>query len=200
MAGPAGVPAVHHDVIWRLSVSQYHDMIRAGILTEDDPVELLEGWLVYKMPTNPWHRLVTQTLRSDLDGLLPEGWHVNAQEPITTASSEPELDISVVRGKRHDYRDRHPGAADLGLVVEVSDATLERDQGWKKRLYAQAGSAVYWIINLVDRRVEVYQKPAGPAEKPDYQVQQFYAVNEEVPLILENQIVGSILLQKLLNG
>ena len=148
-------------------------MIRASILTEDEPVELLEGWLVYKMPKKPVHRLVNQALRETLEGLAPAGWHVNAQEPITTATSEPEPDISVVRGKRHDYKDRHPGPADVGLVVEVSDATLERDQGWKKRLYAQARIAVYWVVNLVDYRIEAYQEPTGPGEEPNYQVRYF---------------------------
>src|SRR5438034_2809316 len=92
VTGLTEVPAIPKDLIWRLSVNQYHEMIRAGILTEDDPVELLEGWLVFKMPKKPLHRLVTQALRDFLDGLIPADWHVNVQEPVTTATSEPEPD------------------------------------------------------------------------------------------------------------
>jgi Uma2 family endonuclease len=200
MTGLPGGPAIPNDFIWRLSVNQYHDMIRAGILTEDDPVELLEGWLVFKMPKKPLHRLVTQALRDFLDGLLPAGWHINVQEPVTTATSEPEPDISMVRGKRHDYKDRHPGPTDLGLVVEVSEATLERDQGWKKKMYAQARIAVYWVVNLVDRCVDVYLEPTGPGEEPDYRVQRRYGLTDEVPFSLENQLYGTVVLENLLNG
>src|SRR5438105_7391720 len=92
----SGSPAVLRDFIWRLSVSQYHNMVQTGVLTEDDPVELLEGWLVQKMPTKPLHRLTTEAIREALEGLLPVGWHVNVQEPITTETSEPEPDVSVV--------------------------------------------------------------------------------------------------------
>src|SRR5919106_6095054 len=84
------------EVIWRFNVDQYHAMIRTGILTEDDPVELLEGWLVTKMPKNPRHGVVTQQTREALARVLPSGWYVNTQEPITTVDSEPEPDIAVV--------------------------------------------------------------------------------------------------------
>src|SRR6266851_3947866 len=90
--------AVPTDVIWRFSVDQYHAIIRAGILTEDDPVELLEGWLVTKMPKNPRHRVVTRLIREALENLGAPGWYVDTQEPLTTADSEPEPDVMVVRG------------------------------------------------------------------------------------------------------
>lgn len=69
---------VPSDPVWRLSVGQYQQMVRAGILTEDDPVELLEGWLITKMPKNPPRRLATQLTRESLAGLLPTGWFVDA--------------------------------------------------------------------------------------------------------------------------
>ena len=126
----ADMPAVSLPTmpIWRLSVEQYHRMIRFGILTDDDPVELLEGWLITKMPKNPPHRLSTQLTREAIARLLPPGWYVDAQEPITTEDSEPEPDVVVVRGERHDYRDHHPREHDVALVVEVADTTLQRDR------------------------------------------------------------------------
>src|SRR5437899_3211819 len=110
----AAVPA---EPIYRLSVAQYHAMIRADILTEDDPVELLEGWLVVKMPKNPPHRLSTGLTRTALERVVPAGWYVDTQEPITLEDSEPEPDVAVVRGDRRQYADHHPGPQDLALSV-----------------------------------------------------------------------------------
>jgi len=75
--------AVPTDPIWRLSVEQYHAMIQAGILTEDDPVELLEGWLVTKMPKNPAHRVATRLIRQALEARISADWYVDTQEPIS---------------------------------------------------------------------------------------------------------------------
>ena len=84
-----------NDLIWRLSVEQYHEMIRGGILTSDDPVELLEGWLIYKMPKSPRHSVTTQLTRRALEAVAPAGWYVDTQEPVTLGDSEPELDVMV---------------------------------------------------------------------------------------------------------
>ncbi len=190
--------AVSTDVIWRFSVDQYHAMIRTGILTEDDPVELLEGWLVTKMPKNPRHSVITQLTREVLAHLLPSGWYVDTQEPITTADSEPEPDIVVVRGERRQYLDHHPSPQDVALVVEVADSTLQRDRSLKKRLYAAAGIPVYWIINLLNGQIEVYTDPSGPGEQPNYHQQQTYGPIDTVPLMIEDREVGRLTVRDLL--
>jgi len=186
------------DPIWQLSIAQYHQMIALGILTDDDPVELLEGWLVTKMPKNPPHRLTTQLTREAISMLLPAGYYVDAQEPITTDASEPEPDVMIVRGQRRDYRDRHPGPQDIVLVIEVSDTTLQRDRTLKKPIYARGGIPVYWIINLPERQIECYTNPSGPAEYPDYQHRQDYQPTDPIPLAISNQIVGVITVAELL--
>src|SRR5262245_49846698 len=107
--GPAPPATVPDEPVWRLTVEQYHEMLRAGILHDGCPVELLEGVLVAKMTKYPPHTPATQLLREALAHLLPDGWFVNDQEPITTLDSEPEPDVSVVRGRRRDFQDRHPG-------------------------------------------------------------------------------------------
>ena len=147
------------DALWRVSVAQYHAMIDSGALTEDNPIELLQGWLVQKMPKKPRHSTITRIIRKLLAELMPQGWYVDSQEPMTTADSEPEPDIMIVRGTVMDYLDRHPGPEDVALVVEVSDATLNRDQTLKKQLYAAAAVPVYWVVNLPDNQVEVYSRP-----------------------------------------
>lgn len=154
-------PPLAADPIWRLSVDQYHAMIDAGILDEDSPVELVEGILLEKMPKKPPHRLTAEEIRAALAAVLPAGWHILTQEPITLTDSEPEPDVVVARGANRDYPDRHPGPGDIAMVIEVSDSTLGRDRGIKQRVYARAGIPVYWIADLINRRVEVRTEPRG---------------------------------------
>jgi Uma2 family endonuclease len=173
-------------------------MTQTGILTDDDPIELLEGWLVTKMPKNPPHRLSTQLTREALARLLPSQWHVNDQEPITTEDSEPEPDVSIIRGERRQYLERHPAPHEVSLVVEVADATLLRDRTSKKRLYARAAIAVYWIINLVEQQIEVYTMPSGNIDEPDYRQRRDYALDDSIPLIIDDQEIGHLRVRDLL--
>ena len=167
-------------------------MIQAGILTNDDPVELLDGLLVPKMPNNPLHRAVTQILRQTLEAVTSEGWYVDSQEPITLDSSEPEPDVMIVRGNTCDYLDRHPGSADLALVVEIADSSLQQDRTVKKTLYAQAGILVYWLVNLPEQRVEVFSKP----DDGDYQAAAIYRLNDELPLMILHQQIALLSVHK----
>jgi Uma2 family endonuclease len=200
---PAGqpaklAPAVPSDPIWRLSVRQYHWMTRAGMFTDDDPIELLEGWLVSKMPKNPPHRTVTRRAFDSIARLLPAGWYVDSQEPITTPDSEPEPDVIVVRGESEQYFDRHPGPEDLALVIEVADSTVHRDRTLKKRIYARAGISCYWIINLPEKQIEVYMSPSGAGSQPSYKERQDYFLTDDLPLILDGQEVGRLPVRDLL--
>jgi Uma2 family endonuclease len=191
----AGIPDVP---IFRLTVEQYVAMVETGILTEDDPVELLEGWLVHKMTKRPDHMVATGCILDLFPHVLPAGWFLNLQDPVTTPDSLPEPDAAVIRGTRRDYRPRRPAAADVGLVVEVADTTLRQDQGPKKRLYARAGIAVYWIVNLVDSRIEVYTEPSGPTEVPDYGKRQTYGPEDTIPMVLDGVEAGNLAVQDLL--
>src|SRR5687768_4706512 len=111
--------------VFRLSVEQYHTMIETGGLTDDDPVELLEGVLVFKPSKNPKHGVAVRLLTTVMDRLLPPDWHFLAQEPVTLADGEPEPDGAVVHGDARSYPNRHPGPADVAIVIEVADTTLE---------------------------------------------------------------------------
>jgi Uma2 family endonuclease len=173
-------------------------MVESGILTDDDPVELLEGWLVSKMPKNPPHRLTTRLIREALEGIVPAGWYIDSQEPVTFTDSEPEPDVMIIRGQPRDYLDRHPGPYDLALVVEVADLTLRRDQTDKKRLYARAGVPVYWVVNLPTGRIEIYSDPTGPAKKPDYRQQQNYSRGDTLPVVIGGMEVGRLPVEALL--
>ena len=186
-------------LLWRLSVDQYHQMIRAGILTEDDRVELLEGLLVTKMPKNEPHILALKLAYRVLDRALPDGWHVANQDPVVIPPhNEPEPDLSVVRGSPHDYGDHKPGPRDVTLVVEVADTSLAYDREIKKPIYARAGIPYYWIVNLPDNRLEVSSDPTGPAEEPNYRRRQDFGPADAVSLVIEGHEVGRIDVRELL--
>ncbi|WP_242040796.1 hypothetical protein [Coleofasciculus sp. FACHB-1120] len=89
------IAAVPTEPVWRLSVEQYHQMIRLGILSNDDPVELLDGWLVYKTPKNPPHRATTKLTRNALEAIIPEGWYVDTQEPIPARCKRLAWSVTV---------------------------------------------------------------------------------------------------------
>lgn len=182
----------------RLSVDQYHKMMRTGILRSGDPIEFLEGLLVIKMSKNPPHVFANSRLHDLLSQLVPAGWFVNSQDPITTLESEPEPDGSVIRGSRRDYLNRHPAPQDVGLIGEVADSSLTYDRGIKKRVYARAAIPVYWIINLEDRCIEVYTDPTGPADEPDYRQRQVFGENDLVPVVLDGMEVGKLEVKALL--
>jgi Uma2 family endonuclease len=190
--------AVPDEPIYRLSVEQYHAMARAGILDEDAPVELLEGWLVRKMTKYPPHSVVTTLVRQALERLLPEGWYVPSQEPITTRDSEPEPDLMIVRGEPREYLDHHPAPEDVALIIEVADTSLRRDRGTKKRIYARAAVRVYWIVNLIDRQIEVYTEPASTGKRPDYRQRLDYGPEGVIPVVLDEVEVGQLAVGELL--
>jgi Uma2 family endonuclease len=184
--------AVPDDCVWTLTVEQYHAMAREGILTDEDAVELVEGLLLQKMTKHPPHTLATGLTQDALLAILPKGWFVNVQDPVTTVDSEPEPDLTVVRGRRREYGGRHPGPADVALLVEVADDSLRRDRSRKKRAYARASIAVYWIVNLVDRQIEVYTDPTGPADKPDYRNHHDYGPGTSVAVVIDCKEVGRL--------
>ncbi len=183
---------------WRLSVEQYHEMARAGILTEDDPVELLEGWLIYKMTGSTPHTLSTTLIRQSLESLIPMGWFVNSQAPLTLEDSEPEPDVIIVRSNPRDDAEPPFTAQLVALVVEVADATLERDRGIKRRIYARAGIPAYWLVNLNANCLEVYTAPAGESREADYRQLQVCKLSDSVPVIIEGQEIAQLAVRELL--
>ena len=177
---------------YRFSLDQYHRMAELGILEENNQVEFLEGILVNKMTKNRAHSLATRRLRILLEGIIPAGFYVDSQEPTSTVDSEPEPDAMVIRGRPEDYQLRQPEAAQVPLIAEVADSSLQHDRGWKKRIYARAGIPVYWIVNLVQRQIEVYTQPSGDVENPDYGDCQIFSISQDLPVVLDGKEVGRI--------
>jgi Uma2 family endonuclease len=189
---------ITHERILRMSVEQYQAMVQANILTEDDPVELLEGWLVQKSARHPRHQVVTGLIYRALERFVGGGWYVDSQEPITTADSEPEPDVIVIRGELVNFLQRHPQPHEIALVVEVAEATVRRDRGAKKRIYARAGIPVYWLVNLVNQTVSVYAEPDSAASPPDYRRHKLYCPGEEIPVVVDGTVIGQLAVNEIL--
>ena len=163
-AAPTPLPGA--PVLYRMTVDEYE---RIGAMLDDPRVELIDGYLVKKMPRKPEHKWATKAALKTLDALLPPGWTSQKEEAVRIpAYDEPEPDIAIIRGSDDDWKHRNPDPADVALLVEVSDSTLAEDRKMAE-LFARAGIPVYWIVNLVDGQVEVYSNP-GPAGYASFEV------------------------------
>ncbi len=182
----------------RFSVARYQRMIETGILTSEDKVELLENCVVLKMSKNPPHESTLQQMLRPLLRSLPPDWDLRIQAAVSLTDSQPEPDFTVVRGTAADYKHRHPGPGDIGIAIEVADTSLLRDQRDKTRIYARGGIPCYWIVNLIDRRVEVYTQPSGATPLPSYTSFQVYQPGDAIPFVLDGNIVGTIPVNALL--
>jgi Uma2 family endonuclease len=138
---------------------EYDELIKSGFFVEDEPIELLGGQLIVAEPKGSPHSTAVALTVEALRAAFGSGWLVRVQDPIALdAESEPEPDVAVVPGRALDYLAEHPACP--ALVVEVAESSLAFDRGHKGSLYARAGLADYWIVNLVDEVFEVYRGPA----------------------------------------
>jgi Uma2 family endonuclease len=193
-ATPLAIPSDPAE-FYRLTVDQYERMVADGTIAEDEPVELLDGILVRTMPKGPRHETAVWRARRRIEREVPEGWHVRSEASVRIPDyNEPQPDVSVVRGDGDAYEGRHPGPGDLGLLVEVAEATLSRDRGEKRANYARAGITAYWIVNLVDDRLEVYSGPADGVYPPPAILRR----QDSVDLVLDGRLVTRIAVADLL--
>jgi Uma2 family endonuclease len=140
---------------WRRA--EYERLVDLGVF-RGEPIELIGGQLVVAEPQGAYHASAISAAEYTLRAVLPPGWIVRTQLPVSLdEESEPEPDLVVVPGRPADYRGTHP--ARPALAVEVAESSLEFDREQKGSLYARAGIPEYWIVNLVDRIVEVYREP-----------------------------------------
>ncbi len=141
----------------RWTREEYHRLGELGILPEDEPVELLDGQLIVAEPKGTPHTTAVSLAVDALRRAFGAGWLVRQEGPIALDDgSEPEPDVVVVPGGPRDYLVDHP--ARPALVVEVADTSLLLDRHHRGNAYARAGLPDYWIVNLVDRRLEVYRR------------------------------------------
>ena len=175
----------------QFSVAEYHKLIEIGVLKSSEPYELLEGWIVKKMPINPAQASSIRKLTASLMSRFHPEWVVSVQLPITTARSEPEPNIVIAEGPYEKYDARHPSPLESELVIEVSSSSLSIDRGFKLGVYASAKVPQYWVVNLIHHRVEVYTKPKA-GKNPTYKSRVDYVKGDEIPLVLAGKPVGTL--------
>jgi Uma2 family endonuclease len=144
---------------------EYERLVDLGAFEDGEPVELIGGQLIVAEPKGSEHATAVEMAGYALRAAVPAGWIVRGQNPISLDDeSAPEPDIAVVRGSLTDYRHAHP--ARPALIIEVAETSLRFDRIEKGSLYARAGIVDYWIVNLVDRVVEVYRDPEADLTAP----------------------------------
>jgi Uma2 family endonuclease len=144
----------------RFSVKDYYRMVETGVLPPDARVELLEGRIIDMSPIGPLHGGVTNHLVEIFAAASRGRWRTSVQNPLHLGEhSEPQPDVMLLKPDPDYYRKRHPVAADVFLLVEVSDTTLELDREQKLPSYGRAGIPEAWIVNLNQSVIEVYREP-----------------------------------------
>jgi Uma2 family endonuclease len=142
------------------TVEEYHRMAEAGILSEDDRVELIEGELVTMSPIGSRHAACVKRLVRLLDRAVGDRAIVGAQDPIRLgARSEPQPDVALLRYRPDFYASAHPGPEDVLLVVEVAETSADSDRSLKIPLYARYGIPEAWLVDLLEERIEIYRHP-----------------------------------------
>ncbi|PYN78548.1 MAG: hypothetical protein DMD97_06205 [Candidatus Rokuibacteriota bacterium] len=149
----------------RWTRAEYEHLIEIGIFRPGEPVELMDGDLVVSEPQGSAHCTAIGLVEDALRAALPAGWFVRSQGPLALDDdSEPEPDVALIPGARRAYAQQHP--ARPALVIEVSESSLALDRDYKGSLYARAHLDDYWIVNLIDRVVEVYRQPVPDSSAP----------------------------------
>jgi Uma2 family endonuclease len=144
---------------------EYDRLIDVGFFRPGEHLELLGGELVVSEPQGTLHATAVGLVEDTLRACFASGWVVRVQMPIALDDeSEPEPDVAVVPGTRYHYTTAHPSRP--ALLVEVAESSLAEDRGAKAALYARGGITDYWILNLVDRVLEVYRNPLTATAQP----------------------------------
>ena len=182
-----------HPRPYLISVDLYDRMVDAGIFGDRSPIYLWKGQLVEPMTNGPHHEMSLTVLLQRLVRFAPDEWHVHSGGPTRLDDhSEPEPDLTVVRGSPRDYKTRHPTANDVALVIEVADSSRKFDEGEKLERYAAGAVPEYWVVNLRERCINVYTQPEATAAGSRYVGHQRFGPDEEVPVILDGREVGRI--------
>jgi Uma2 family endonuclease len=168
----------------RFTIEEYHRLIELGFLQEGDRIELIRGELRQMVAKGTPHSVCSSILCRQLDRLLGERAVIRGQDPITLPNqSEPEPDVVIARGRDEDYLPHHPYPEDIFLAIEIADKTLDYDRTTKLTLYAEAGIAHYWIVNLPSRQLERYSQPYQTVQGDfNYLSKQISLMNQSVPL------------------
>lgn len=163
----------------RFTVDEVLAMVDAGILHEDEPLELIDGELIVVPPQGPPHAGTATRLRDRFIAAFGEGYVVREDKPmIAGPDSLPEPDIGVFRGTHDDFTQRHPRGDESVLVMELARTSLALDR-YKAGPYARAGVPVYWLLDMKARRLEVHTEPHADGR---YALVRVLAEDDDVPV------------------
>lgn len=168
----------------KLTVAQYRLMGERGILRPDQRVELIDGEIIEMAPIGPPHAGILNRLNRRLVGLCEGRAVISPQHPLELDHySEPQPDICLLRWRESFYADRHPTAADVLLLIEISDSTLRYDRGTKLALYARTGVQRYWIVDVHDPAIVVFGDPAADGYRSEcrFRAGERIALGPELP-------------------
>lgn len=184
----------------RFTVEEYHRMADSGVLRPDERVELLRGIVHMMSPIGAPPSTSVELIYRQFLKLLPAGFDVSSQRDILFADSVPQPDVCVLRGSIRDYAVQKPRASDLVLVIEVAETTLVEDRGVKSNLYAEAGIPEYWIVNLVDKTLEVHRRPVAATgeQAARYEAVESFGIEASVAVTIDASQVGSIAVRDIL--
>jgi hypothetical protein len=183
---------VDADDLYRLSRRQFRQLVRAEILLPEDRVEFVEGLVLRCMTLLPPHSGAVIRLNTLIGPMVRPGWRYRQEQPLILTDGEPEPDGLIATGTEDDNYRFHPTGRDVELVIEVADSSLVRDRGIKLSSYARAGISCYWIVNLVDRQIEVYTHPDAAADDPIYRDRAVFTGYQAVEIIVAGESVGGI--------
>jgi Uma2 family endonuclease len=173
----------------RWTRAEYERLIDQGLFQPDERLELVNGEILAVTPQKSAHATAVRAIQEVLRVAFGAKADVRPQLPLAlTPDSAPEPDVAVVAGSFRDYRDAHPTNA--LLIVEVADASLRFDRKTKGPLYAGAGIPEYWIVNLVDRIVEIYREPIETADGWHYRLVHRAAPGDSVTPLATEMVIA----------
>ncbi|MCB0521527.1 MAG: Uma2 family endonuclease [Saprospiraceae bacterium] len=144
------------------TIADYYKMADSGILQPEDRLELINGEIIKKSPIKSRHASMVDLLNEMLVVALHKKALIRVQNPVRLDNySEPEPDLAIVKKRLDRYSLRHPRPADILLIIEVAESSIYKDREVKAPLYAKAGIAEYWIVNIPDEQIEVYTQLSG---------------------------------------
>ena len=174
-----------------IDATTFGRMLDAEVFPEGARVELWDGRIYEKMAKTQAHTVSGNKTNRVLTRTLRTGWFVGNENPVTINQQRVPLpDLVILRGEPDDYNGRRPSPADVGLIAEFSVTSLKSDTGFRLVGYAEANIPVYWVLNLIDNVVLVFERPV--AVEGRYELAHTYSVGQSVPLRLDGVLVAEI--------
>ena len=172
----------------RFRVADFQKMTEAGILPEESGWEIIDGYLIDKMSSGSRHAGIVRKLSKLLERKFGVSMLISSQNPIyLDEMNQPEPDIALLVPREDFYADAHPKPKEVLLVIEVSDSTLNFDREIKRKLYAEAAIAEFWLINLREDTIECYSQP----QNGSYRLAKIFGKGETISAVsIENLLVA----------